>query len=114
MPKEYIVNPITEPVNVLDVTNSSSTLTHSVATIGITTGIALAANTNRKYALFVNDSDTTIYIMFGASAVLSQGIRINAHGGSYELSAACGNLDKRVINAICSVADKKLIVTEGV
>jgi hypothetical protein len=52
--------------------------------------------------------------MFGASAVLSQGIRINAHGGSYELSAACGNLDKRVINAICSVADKKLIVTEGV
>ena len=89
------------------------TLTHTVATIGATTGVVLAANANRKYALIVNDSDSTVYIKIGAAAVLNQGIRLNASGGSYEMSAAAGNLDTRAINGISSAAAKLLLVTEG-
>jgi hypothetical protein len=90
------------------------TNTHTYATIGASTGVALAANASRKYALLINDSDSAIYLMFNASAVLNQGIRLNANGGSYEMSSANGNLDVRVINAISSGASKNLLVTEGV
>lgn len=91
----------------------AATLAHTVATIGATTGAALAANAARKYALLVNDSDSVIYVKIGAAAVLNQGIRLNAYGGSYEMSARDGNLDVRAINAISSGAGKILLVTEG-
>ena len=92
----------------------AATLAHTTATIGAASGVALAANANRKYALLVNDSDSPVYLMTGAAAALNQGIRINPNGGSYEMSAAYGNLDTRVINAISSGAGKVLLVTEGI
>ena len=61
----------------------------------------------------MNDSDSAIYLMIGAAAVANQGIRINANGGAYEMSAANGNLDTRAINAISAIAGKILLVTEG-
>ena len=94
--------------------SSKQTLAHTTATIGASTGAALAANANRKYALLVNDSDAVIYLKIGAAAVLNQGIRLNANGGSYEMSAQYGNLDSRVINAISSSANNYLLITEGV
>lgn len=94
--------------------SGGATITHTAATIGATTGVALAANANRKYALLVNDSDSVIYIKFHAAAVANEGIRLNASGGSYEISAQQGNLDVRAINAISSGAGKVLLVTEGV
>ena len=90
------------------------TLSHSVATIGVSTGTALAANADRKYALFVNDSDSVIYLKIGSAAIANQGIRLNANGGSYEMSSVYGNLDTRIINAISGGANKALLVTEGV
>lgn len=95
-------------------TNTLTAVTHSAATCGVTTGAMLAANANRKYALIVNDSDTDIYIKIGASAVMNQGIRINANGGSYEMSHSFGNLNTGAINGITSAAGKNVIVTEGV
>lgn len=92
----------------------TAALTHAAVTVGITSGVALAANPARKYALLVNDSDAVIYLKIGAAAVASEGIRINPNGGSYEMSPAYGNLDTRVINAISSGAGKTLLVTEGV
>jgi len=94
--------------------NTPITMSHSVAIADVAYGVALAANPNRKYALIINDSDTTIYIAIGTSAILNTGIRLNANGGSFEMTAKHGNLDVRVINCICSVATKKLIITEGV
>lgn len=88
--------------------------TSTVATAGITSGVALAANANRKYARFINDSDNTIYLKIGAAAVLNQGIRLNANGGSYEMSAATGNLDLRAVYCITTLAGQNLIVGEGV
>jgi hypothetical protein len=96
------------------VIGAAATLAHTVATIGATTGAALAANAARTYVLLVNDSDSAIYIKIGAAAVLNQGIRLNAYGGSYEMSVKDGNLDTRAINAISSGAGKVLLVTEGV
>ena len=99
----------------LDVTLTGSiTPTHSVATVGVATGVVLAANPNRKYALIINDSDSYIYLKIGVDAVLNEGIRLNPNGGSYELCAANGNLATGAINGIASAAAKNICVTEGV
>lgn len=91
------------------------TSTHTVATVTTESGVALAANGNREYALFINDSpDTVIYLKIGVAAVANEGIRLNAAGGSYEMSRALGNLCQGVVNAIHGGSgDKVLLVTEG-
>jgi len=53
--------------------------------IGTTSTVILDANTSRYYFAIINDSDTDIYLALGADAVAHQGIRLNAHGGSFEL-----------------------------
>jgi hypothetical protein len=74
----------------------------------------LAANSSRKYALIVNDSDTTIYLKLGSAAAVHEGIRINANGGYFEMGAAQGNLYTGAVNAVHDgVGDKTLLVTEG-
>lgn len=87
--------------------------THTVVSVAVTSTAALAANTNRVGALLVNDSDTTIYLKLGAAAVVNQGIRLNANGGSLEMNAALGNLYSGAVNAIHGgVGSKVLLVTE--
>lgn len=100
---------------VVNVGGSITTMTHTHPNVTTTSSTALAANANRKTALLVNDSDTVIYLKLGATAVANQGIRLNASGGSYEMSAALGNLYLGAINAIHgSTGTKVLLVTEGV
>lgn len=104
-----------EPVYKMMVTNAVvTTPTHTVVTVAATTTAALAANASRIYALLINDSDEAIYLKLGAAAVLNAGIRLNANGGSYEMSEKLGNLYVGAINAICTSGSKKLLVTEGV
>ena len=80
-----------------------------------TSTVALAANANRVYARFINDSDTVIYLMEGAAAVVGQGVRLNALGGSYEMAKAFGNLYIGTIYAIAATAGgKNLLVGEAV
>jgi phage gp45-like len=89
-------------------------MVHPVALVTTSSSIALASNGDRVYALFINDSDTVIYLSLGATAVVNQGIRINANGGSYEMSEKAGNLYMGVIYAIHGGSGtKKLLVTEG-
>ncbi len=89
--------------------------THTAVNVTTNTGEVLASNANRLYALLVNDSDTTIYIKLGAAAVVNEGIRLNALGGNYEMSAMLGNLYTGAINGIHGGAGNKvLLVTEGV
>ena len=87
-------------------------LVHTEATVGATSVTVLAANADRSYVNFYNDSDAVIYLRLGETAVVNQGIGI-ASGGSYEMSADKGNLDTRVVNAISTAASKELLVTEG-
>ncbi len=92
-----------------------TTPTHSVVSVATSTTQVLAANANRVHALFVNDSDTVIYVMLGAAAVLNQGIRLNPGGGAYELSLKMGNLYTGLVNAIHGgTGTKALLVLEGV
>lgn len=89
-----------------------TTPTHTVVNVTTNTSEVLAANANRLYALLVNDSDTVIYIMLGAAAVASQGIRLNAAGGSYEMGL--GNLYTGAINGIhAGAGNKVLLILEG-
>lgn len=85
----------------------ASNFTHKTQAItqNVSTEI-FAANANRSYALIQNDSDTAMYIAFGTAAVASTGIRLNANGGSYEMSKAFNNLTGLAINGICSGAAK--------
>lgn len=91
-----------------------TTPTHTAPSIAAATTEALAANADRLYALLVNDSVETIYIKLGAAAVLNQGIRLNANGGSYEMSREFGNLYVGAINGIGTSGAAVLLVTEGV
>ena len=60
-------------------------MTNTGIDVATTSTAILAANTKRRYAAIVNDSDTAIYIALGAAAVVNAGIRLNASGGSFEI-----------------------------
>ena len=82
---------------------------HNVTT---STSAILAANSNRLYAVIVNDSDVVIYLGIGANAVLNQGVRINANGGAYEINWT--NLYTGAINGIHGGTGNKVVtVFEG-
>lgn len=88
--------------------------THTAAAVDNVGVAALPANARAVYRLFVNDSVNVMYLMLGAAAAANQGIRLNANGGSYEMSKKTGNLYKGAVNAIAAVAGPStLLVTEG-
>lgn len=92
-----------------------ATPTHTAVNVTVASGLVLAANADRRYALLINDSDTPIYLALGVAAAVNQGIRLNAAGGSYEMSAPLGNLYTGAVYAIHGGAGNKvLLVTEGV
>jgi len=94
---------------------AAGSLAHTQVSVATTSTGILAANVNRRYGLFVNDSDAVIYLRLGTgSAVLNQGIRLNANGGSYEMASAYGNLHTGEVQAIHGLTGTKvLLVTEG-
>jgi len=72
----------------LDNLNEHVYTTAAKGAVNVTTSSTtiLSTNNDRRYALIVNDSDTTIYLALGGAAVLNQGIQLNANGGSYEIN----------------------------
>jgi hypothetical protein len=89
-----------------------TTVTHTPITVAALTTTVVAANADRKWLLLVNDSDETIYIKLGAAAVLNQGIRLNAAGGTLELTE--GSLYLGAVNGICASGGKILLMSQGV
>ncbi len=92
---------------------SYTTPTHTYPTIAAASTLVLAANTNRLYALVINDSDEVIYLALGVAAVMNRPIRLNASGGSYEMSKKLGNLYTGALYGICASGGKIALVTEG-
>ena len=90
-----------------------ATVTHTTLGCTNTSQTAVAANNDRKYLLLINDSDAAIYVKFGATAVVNEGIRLNANGGTFEASEAFGNLPKTSVTAITAAATKVLLITEA-
>ena len=83
--------------------------------IGATSTAVLAANSKRVYLCLVNDSDEAIYVKFGLAAVLNEGHRLNAGGGSLVLTAGQGDsypVFCKSVNAICTSGSKNLCVVE--
>jgi hypothetical protein len=69
-----------------------------------TTTQLLAEAPSRSYLLIQNDGDDVVYLGIGVDAVTNTGIRLNANGGSFEMSRATNNLSGKAINGI-SAAD---------
>lgn len=111
---------ITMPVNVradgavyVVIDTAAITPAHTYPDVNGNT-LVLEANSARTYALFINDSDTVIYLSLDGAAQVNSGIRLNANGGSYEMSTAQGNLSVVAVYAIHGgVGDKRLLITEG-
>ena len=55
----------------------------TAASVGVTSGSALAANASRKGLVLVNTSANYISLGFGAAAVLYSGITLNPSGGTF-------------------------------
>lgn len=70
----------------------------------------LPENPRRRYCLLVNDSDSVCYISLGTTAAANQGVRLNAAGGSYEITVT--NLFTGSIYAVSTGASKRLTVVE--
>ena len=88
-------------------------MAHTQPSMSTTSAAALAANQAREYALFVNDGAVTVYLRLGATAVANQGIRLEANGGSYEISRTQGNLYTGVVDGITATGTATVLVTEG-
>lgn len=50
-----------------------------------TSQVALAANSNRKYALLDNSSDVGLWLGFGTAAVIGTGAYLEPNGGYFEI-----------------------------
>lgn len=86
---------------------TSSSTTSGKVSVGNTSTSILASNASRKAAIIVNDSDETIYLNLSATAVLNEGIRINANGGSHREEMYTG-----AITGISASGSKNVTVTE--
>jgi hypothetical protein len=82
--------------------------THIAVSVLDSSTTVIAANQKRQYILLQNDSDTAIYLGLGQAAVVNTGIRINANGGSYEMSPKYRNLYTGAIYAIAASTGKVL------
>jgi len=103
------------PVTIASDQGIISSVTHTFVNVTTTSTLALAANNARRYAIFINDSDTTMYLKLGSAAEVYRGIRLNANGGAYEMSAEFGNLYLGPVYVIHGGYNYKiLLVTEGV
>ena len=85
---------------------------HTTYSCTSTSGEALAANGGRIAALFVNDGTVPAYLRIDATSVASEGIRINANGGSYYISDEEGNLDREAVNCVTAVTTVVILVIE--
>lgn len=92
----------------------ANSFTHTAPTITTSDSDALAANGNRRYALFINDSTQIMYLHLDDTATANAGIRLEANGGSYEMTQGAGNVYTGIVTAIAVGASGVLLVTEGI
>lgn len=91
----------------------ATVFTHTAPTITTSDSDALAANGNRRYALFMNDSAQVMYLHLDDTATANAGIRLAANGGFYEMTQGAGNVYTGIVTAIAVGSSGVLLVTEG-
>lgn len=85
----------------------SSASSNTKVTVGNTPTTVIASNSDRRFVVIVNDSDEDVYLNLSATAVINEGIRINANGGSYIEDIYTG-----AISGICASGGKNVTVAE--
>ena len=87
-------------------------VTHTTVSVGVGSGLALAANGQRNHVCLQNDHATqVVYCKWNATAVVNQGMRVNAAGGTicFDYTVPSG-----LLNCIATGATTPLLVSEGV
>jgi len=97
---------VTNPASIA-VEKATASSTSGKVTVGNSSTAILAVNANRKAAIIVNDSNQTVFLNYSATAVMNEGIRLNASGGSIREELYTG-----AITGICSSGSKNVTVTE--
>jgi len=72
----------------------------------------LAANASRKWAVIVNDSDTTMYLAIGQDAEVNKGIRLNARGGVIVISRTGDIFSTQAVNGIHGGSGNKVATVQ--
>ena len=86
---------------------SASSATNTKVSVGLASTAVLADNSDRIEITIVNDSDEVVYLSLSDTAVMNEGIRLNAHGG-----AIINNTYTGAIAAICTTGTKNITVSE--
>lgn len=100
-------------VALLERTQTSMTYTHTQPSATSTSGAMLNSNASRKYALLTNIGTVDVFLKVDATAVASQGILLQAYGGTYEVSPTNNNFTTAAINGITASGTATVLVTEG-
>jgi len=95
------------PRIVKTIKEKSDSAIHTALSIKTTATDVIVGNTERKQLILINDSDETMYLSLGGDALLNEGIRLNASGGTYSDDVYIGP-----VSAIVAVNDKNLLITE--
>lgn len=85
-------------------------LSGTIATANTSQQIA-AANTNRKYLLIQNHSDSILYIAFGTAATTSNGIALTPGGGNLVFENTF--IPTQAVNVICEQSGRDFVAWEG-
>lgn len=70
----------------------------------------VAGREGRRYLAIVNDSDTAVYLGIGQEAEVGRGIRLNAQGGSFEMTD--DNLSEQGVWGIHSSTGAKSVTVQ--
>lgn len=102
---------IIDALNINTGLNTANSVLNTFATIGLTSTLVLAANSQRRWLFLVNDSDENIYVSLGSAAVVGSGILLTPGGGALTLDTA--SMFAGDVYAICASGGKNLTVSEG-
>ncbi len=83
--------------------------TNTKVSIGSTSTLISNVNRNRKFLVLVNDSNEDIYIALGSTAVMNEGLKINASTGTVTINSDYTGK----VYGICSSGGKNLTKVEG-
>lgn len=102
--------PATQPVSgTVDTKTDLTPSAPSAVSVGVATGLAVAANANRKGLRLVNTSSAVISLGFGSPAVLNSGVTLLPYG-SFNMDEY--DFDLGAVNAIASAAASNLAIQE--
>lgn len=105
-----VANPLrAEVVGTISTKTDLAPSAPAAVSVGVASGVAVAANASRKGLILTNTSTATISLGFGAAAVLNSGVTLYPSGvfcmGEYDF-------DTGDINAIASAAASNLAIQE--